>query len=45
LLARADRVDALTRGSIVLDAKTSEADSPRRPEQACMATSSRPASA
>jgi branched-chain amino acid transport system ATP-binding protein len=41
-LALADRVYALTRGSIVLEAKTSEADLPQRLEQAYMATSSRP---
>jgi branched-chain amino acid transport system ATP-binding protein len=40
-LALADRVYALTRGSIVLEAKTSEADLPHRLEQAYMATSSR----
>jgi branched-chain amino acid transport system ATP-binding protein len=41
-LALADRVYALARGSIVLEAKTSEADLPQRLEQAYMATSSRP---
>ena len=40
-LAIADRVYALTRGSIVLDAKTSEADLPHRLEQAYMARSGR----
>jgi branched-chain amino acid transport system ATP-binding protein len=34
----ADRVYALARGSIVLEAATSEADLPRRLEQAYMAT-------
>jgi len=37
-LALADRVYALARGSIVLEAATSEADLPRRLEQAYMAT-------
>ncbi|HTO67950.1 MAG TPA: ABC transporter ATP-binding protein [Bradyrhizobium sp.] len=40
-LAIADRVYALTRGSIVLDAETSEADLPHRLEQAYMARSGR----
>jgi branched-chain amino acid transport system ATP-binding protein len=40
-LAIADRVYALTRGSIVLEAKTSEADLSHRLEQAYMATSGR----
>jgi branched-chain amino acid transport system ATP-binding protein len=40
-LAFADRVYALARGSIVLDAKTSEADLPHRLEQAYMASARR----
>ena len=40
-LALADRVYALARGSIVLEAKTSEADLPDRLEHAYLATSSR----
>jgi branched-chain amino acid transport system ATP-binding protein len=40
-LALADRVYALTRGSIVLEAKTGEPDLPHRLEQAYMASSSR----
>src|SRR6202035_3523299 len=40
-LALADRVYALTRGSIVLEAKTGEADLPRRLEHAYMATAGR----
>jgi branched-chain amino acid transport system ATP-binding protein len=40
-LAIADRVYALARGSIVLEARTSEADLPHRLEQAYMATSGR----
>jgi branched-chain amino acid transport system ATP-binding protein len=40
-LALADRVYALTRGSIVLEAKASEADLPRQLEQAYMMASSR----
>ena len=40
-LALADRVYALARGSIVLEAKTGEADLPRRLEHAYMATASR----
>jgi branched-chain amino acid transport system ATP-binding protein len=40
-LAIADRVYALTRGSIVLEAKTSETDLPHRLEQAYMVTSGR----
>jgi branched-chain amino acid transport system ATP-binding protein len=37
-LAVADRVYALTRGSIVLEARTSETDLPRRLEHAYLAT-------
>ena len=40
-LALADRVYALARGSIVLEARTSEADLPHRLEQAYMATGGR----
>jgi branched-chain amino acid transport system ATP-binding protein len=40
-LALADRVYALARGSIVLEAKTGEADLPRRLEHAYMATAGR----
>ena len=40
-LARADRVYALARGSIVLEAETSEADLPDRLEHAYLATSRR----
>jgi branched-chain amino acid transport system ATP-binding protein len=40
-LALADRVYALARGSIVLEARTSEADLPHRLEHAYMATASR----
>jgi len=40
-LAIADRVYALARGSIVLEAKTGEADLPRRLEHAYMATAGR----
>ena len=40
-LALADRVYALTRGSIVLEAKTGEPDLPHRLEQAYMASSNR----
>ena len=40
-LALADRVYALARGSIVLEAGTSEPDLPRRLEQAYMAISDR----
>ena len=40
-LALADRVYALARGSIVLEAKTDEADLPRRLEHAYMATAGR----
>ena len=40
-LALADRVYALARGSIVLEAKTSEADLPHRLEQAYFATTDR----
>jgi branched-chain amino acid transport system ATP-binding protein len=42
-LALADRVYGLARGSIVLDAKTGEADLPARLEHAYLATSGRPA--
>jgi branched-chain amino acid transport system ATP-binding protein len=42
-LALADRVYGLARGSIVLDAKTGEADLPARLEHAYLATSSHPA--
>jgi branched-chain amino acid transport system ATP-binding protein len=41
-LALADRVYALARGSIVLEARTGEADLPRRLEHAYLATASRP---
>jgi len=40
-LALADRVYALARGSIVLEARTGEPDLPRRLEHAYMATASR----
>jgi branched-chain amino acid transport system ATP-binding protein len=42
-LALADRVYGLARGSIVLDAKTGEADLPARLEHAYLATSGQPA--
>ena len=42
-LALADRVYALARGSIVLEAKTGEADLPQRLEHAYLASAHRPA--